>query len=185
MGNAFPSRRLRALLPLRAGRFPRNAPRCSNCLSSLNLRSSSPRHLPWCISDHCQSATGFAFLAALAALTHARETSPSANGPSGIDSCVVQMADQPLPRPPLTASPMPDSGPVPPRLSPRTCPVSVTGHAGARVRGNIFTRLARVIQKILASHPLNSLRCSCQIIAKISPLNGCLDDSEKVFATYQ
>lgn len=41
MGNAFPSRLLRAPLPLLAGRFPRNAPRCQTRPGSLDLRSSS------------------------------------------------------------------------------------------------------------------------------------------------
>lgn len=130
MGKAFPSRRLRGPLPLRAGRFPRNAPHYSTCLSSLDLRSSSRRHLPRRISDRCQHTAGFAFQASLAAFTHARESHPHLQRPVW-----HRLLRRPNGRPAvapasLGASPATEARPAPPRLSTRTGPCSVTGHAG-------------------------------------------------------
>lgn len=129
MGKAFPSRRLRGPLPLRAGRFPRNAPHFRHASARSIF---GPAHATAVLG--ASVIAGAAFHNALAAFTHARVPSPTANGPSGIGSFVVRMADQPLPRPPLAASPATEARPAPPRLSTRTGPCSVTGHAGARVR---------------------------------------------------
>ena len=129
MGNAFPSRLLRAPLPLRAGGVPQR-PSLSDlpqfAQSSIQLTS----RFQWCISERCLPSAGSAFLAAQAAFTHARDTSPTASGPSGIDSCVVRMTDQPLPQPPLAASPSMKSVPAPPRLSTRAGTDFIIGHAG-------------------------------------------------------
>ena len=103
MGKGFPSRRLRGPLPVQAGKFPLKAPRCSTCLSSLDLRPSSLRHYPRCISDRCQPTAGFVFQASLAAFTHAHESSPPptarlASAPASSEWQTSRCPDLPWPR---------------------------------------------------------------------------------------